>query len=69
MTELIVEEAEYVVRITLTTTIGFSPIARSSRLTAHDAIANAYGTMPDQFWKDLEGEGWALDATAEKVVA
>lgn len=62
-----IEEAEYVVRITLTTTIQFSPIERETPITQHDAIANAYGTVPDSVWDALEDEGWAIECHAERA--
>jgi len=66
-----IEEAEYVVRVTLTTTVQFSPIERPAPITQQDAIANAlgsvdYGTKPT-VWDILEGEGFAIETEAEKV--
>jgi len=66
-----IEEAEYVVRITLTTTIGFSPIERDGPLTEKDAIGNAFATVTygedRTIWDVLESEGWTIEAQAEKV--
>jgi len=62
-----IEEAEYRVVITLTNLIGFSPIERATRITQHDAIQNALGTMPDEVWKQLEGEGWTIESSAERL--
>jgi hypothetical protein len=62
-----IEEAEYVVRASLTTTITFSPIERPTPITQQDAIANAMGTMPDSLWHDLEDEGWTVEFTAERL--
>lgn len=61
-----VEEAEYMVRATLTVCIPFSPIERETPLTRQDAIANAIGTMRDGFWDELESEGWTIEFAAEK---
>lgn len=62
-----IEEGAYVVRIMLTNTIRFSPIERSTPLTRADAIANGLGTMRDEFWSELEGEGWAIETSAERL--
>lgn len=67
MPQVFIEDAEYVVRITLTTTMRFAPIERERSITKFDAIENALGTMPDGFWDDLEGEGWNIESDAERV--
>lgn len=61
------EEAEYIVRITLTTNIAFSPMERESKITRSDAIENGFGTMPQDVWDALEAEGWNIEADAERV--
>lgn len=62
-----IEEAEYVVRITLTTTVQFSPIERESRITQHDAIANAFGSVTPEPWEELENAGFAIESSAERI--
>lgn len=62
-----VEEAEFVVRMTLTTTMVFSPIERDRPLTRQDAIDNAYGSLPEEWFKHIEGEGWSVEFEAERV--
>lgn len=67
----IIEDAKYMVRITLTTTIEFSPIDRDRVVTKQDAIENAFGTVDygtePTVWDILEGEGWNIEAEAERV--
>lgn len=66
------EEAEYVVRITLTTTVGFSPIERDGRITKQDAIENAFGSVDygkPSLWDVLESEGFTIEAEAERITS
>jgi hypothetical protein len=62
-----IEEKEYVVRITLSTVVGFSPIERETPITTSDAIENAYGMLPDGYFKAAEDEGFTIEATAESL--
>jgi hypothetical protein len=62
-----IEEAEYVVRITLTTTVAFSPIERKGPITQADAVDNAYGFVSEDVWTMLEGEGFSVSAEAERI--
>lgn len=57
-----IQEGEFVVQVTLTNTIQFSPIERAGPLVEQDAIENAKGTVQDSVWKALEDEGWHLTA-------
>lgn len=61
-----VEEANYIVRVTLTNTIGFSPIERDSPITKQDAISNAISTISEFVWEALDSEGWSVEFTAER---
>jgi hypothetical protein len=61
-----IEEAEYIVRITLTGRVGFSPIERDGPITKQDAIDNGLGSFPDDIWELIEGEGWSVEVTAEE---
>jgi len=62
-----IEEKSYRVRVTLTTTMEFSPIERETPITKQDAIANAKGTMPDDWFLAAEDEGWNVKFEAEEV--
>jgi hypothetical protein len=64
-----IEEAEYTVRITLTTSVTFSPIERDGKITRQDAIDNAFGQLPDSVWAAMEDEGWGIEASAEREEA
>lgn len=62
-----VEEADFVVTLTLTNTITFSPIERDTPLNNSDAIGNAYGTVSDIVWRALRAEGWHIEETVERI--
>jgi hypothetical protein len=66
-----IEEATYVVRMELATTIDFSPIERERAIDEADAIANAEGTFPDKLFRDFmraaEAEGWDFSVRAERI--
>lgn len=62
-----IEEATFLVRAKLTVRIDFSPIERETPITERDAIANARGTMSDDFWAALEDEGWDIQFFADRV--
>ena len=61
-----IEEADYRVTATLSVVIKFSPIERETRLSKHDAIANAMGTVPDEVWEALEDACWSVKFAAER---
>jgi hypothetical protein len=62
-----IEEADYIVRMTFTTTISFSPIERDTPLSKLDAVGNAQGTLPDDWFKRAEAEGWSVEFAAERI--
>jgi hypothetical protein len=66
-TQPIIEEAEFVVRISLTNVVSFSPAPRDKRITRQDAIANAEGSLPDGWLAAAEAEGWTVEFTAERM--
>lgn len=62
-----IEEGTFTVRIILTTDIDFSPIERDTPLSSRDAIGNAFGTVSEETWNELEAERWTIEASAERI--
>lgn len=62
-----IEEASYRVRFVIETVIDFSPIERDTPLSEDDAIGNAYGTVSDDVWEQLRGEGWSIHEEAQRL--
>ena len=62
-----IETAEFNVKVTFTTTVSFAPIERETKISHEDAIENARGQMPDEFWEMAENEGWEVEFGAHRV--
>lgn len=53
--------------MTFSGTIEFAPIERETLLTQEDAIGNARGTLPDEFFEMAEAEGWEVSFYTERI--